>query len=157
MILLTDTREQTPYTFDRWPVSAQTSTLSTGDYSLPGFENKAAIERKSLNDLIGCLMGKNRIRFEKELTRARSYELFSVVVESDLADLATGRYQSKMKPHSAIQTISAFYIRYGIPFLFCGTRSGAEYITYSLLQKYLYEIQKRYQQSIKFNHGVTAS
>jgi len=69
-----------------------------GDYSLPGFEDRAAIERKSLNDLIGCLMGSNRQRFERELARGRHYDLFAVVVEASLADVSQGRYRSDMKP-----------------------------------------------------------
>jgi len=156
MIILQDTREQRPYSFDKWPVDVQAAGLPTGDYSILGFENQIAIERKSLDDLISCLMGKHRERFEKELSRARSYELFAVVIESNLSDVANGQYQSKIKPHAALQSISAFYIRYGVPFLFCGNRSGSEYMVYSLLSKYLYEIQKRYEQSKKHNQEVTA-
>ncbi len=155
MIILTDSREQLPYSFDRWPVQVETAGLQVGDYSLKFWEDKISIERKSLDDLIGCLMGKNRERFEKELSRGRSYELFCIVVESDLSDISRGHYQSNMKPTAALQTIAAFFIRYQVPFLFCGNRAGAEYITYSLLSKYLYEIEKRYQQSKKFNQGVT--
>ena len=139
MIILADTREQLPYTFERWSVSVQTSGLVTGDYSLPGLEDKISIERKSLDDLINCLLGKNRERFEKELTRGRLYELFCIVVESNLTDLAKGFYRSNMKPHAALQTITAFYVRYGTPFLFCSNRSGSEYMVYSLLSKYLRE------------------
>jgi len=69
MIILQDNRENLPYSFERWPVDVNAVTLQTGDYSLPGFTDQAAIERKSLNDLISCLMGGNRIRFEKELAR----------------------------------------------------------------------------------------
>ncbi len=156
MIILTDTREQTPYTFDRWNIEIKAAGLPTGDYSLPGFENQIAIERKSLDDLINCLMGGNRIRFEKELSRARSYELFAVVVESNLSDIANGLYQSSMKPTAALQTLAAFYVRYDVPFLFCGNRSGAEYIVFSLLQKYIQEIEKRFKYSQKFNSEVKA-
>nr|MDA3831832.1 ERCC4 domain-containing protein [Spirochaetales bacterium] len=139
-----DSREQAPYSFSRWPVTIHRAGLSTGDYSLPGFDDKAAIERKSLDDLVGCLMGKNRHRFERELMRGRVLDLFVVAVEADLTDLARGRYRSLMKPQAALQSITAFYIRYGVPFLFCGSRAGGEYMTYSLLSKYDYEIQKRY-------------
>lgn len=149
MVILTDTREQTPYTFQKWPVEIQPAGLTTGDYSILGFDDQVSIERKSLDDLVSCLMGKNRDRFERELARGRSYELFVVVVESNLVDLAHGRYQSRMKPHAAFQTITAFYIRYRVPFLFCGNRAGGEYQTYSLLQKYLYELEKCFKQSKK--------
>lgn len=156
MIILADTREQHPYTFTRWPVDVQTAGLNTGDYSLPGFESQIAIERKTLNDLVSCLMGTNRERFERELAKGRSYELFAVVVESDLADLAKGLYQSNMKPHAAIQTLAAFFVRYRTPFIFAGDRSGGEYIVFSILQKYIQEIEKRFKHSQKFNMEVMA-
>lgn len=147
MIILIDTREQLPFTFARWPVEIQAGALPTGDYSLPGFEDRVAVERKGLDDLIACLMGENRTRFEKELARARRYELFAVVVEAGLQDVSQGRYKSRMKPHAALQTVTAFFIRYGAPFMFCGNRAGAEYMTHSLLSKYLYEIRKRCKQA----------
>jgi ERCC4-type nuclease len=143
--IIIDTREQAPYNFERWQVVTERAGLPTGDYSLPGFTDRAAIERKSLDDLIGCLMGKDRQRFERELSRGRAYDLFAVVVESDLQAVAYGRYKSQMKPEAALQSIAAFYIRYGVPFMFCGSRYGAEYMTYSLLSKYVYEIEKRFQ------------
>ncbi|MDA3918973.1 MAG: hypothetical protein PF690_18675 [Deltaproteobacteria bacterium] len=152
--ILTDTREQAPYLFKRWNIKTQETGLTTGDYSLPGFEDKAAIERKTLDDLIGCLMGKDRERFEKELSRARSFELFAVVVEANLSDIANGQYQSNMKPTAALQTLAAFFIRYRVPFLFCSNRAGGEYQVYSLLQKYIQEIEKRFKQSQKHNQEV---
>jgi len=155
MIILADSREKQPYDFNRWPVEIQEAGLKTGDYSIFGFEDKISIERKSLNDLIGCLKGKDRERFEKELARARSYELFAVIIEADLSDVANGLYQSQMKPTAAIQSITAFHVRYGVPFLFCGNRAGGEYLTFSLLSKYVYEIHKRYEQLQKHNEEVT--
>lgn len=146
MIIITDTREQRPFPFTKWPdVQIQRATLDAGDYSLAGFEDRAAVERKSLDDLVACLMGDNRTRFERELARARRYELFVVVVEAGLQDVARGNYKSQMKPQAALQSVTALFVRYGIPFLFCGNRDGAEYMTFSLINKYLYEIEKRYK------------
>jgi hypothetical protein len=88
-------------------------------------------------------MGKNRERFERELARAGSFERFAVVIEAGLHDVKAGRYRSEMKPHAVLQSVTAFYIRYGIPFLFCGDRAGAEYLTYSILEKFAYEIHAR--------------
>ncbi len=130
-------------------METERAALPTGDYSLPGFEDRAAIERKSIDDLVGCLKSDNRDRFERELARARHYELFAVVVEATLEDVSKGRYRSEMKPHAALQSIFAFQVRYQVPFLFCGSRAGAEYTTYSLLTKYLQEIGKRYQKAVK--------
>lgn len=148
MIILADSREQLAYEFTGYPdVTIETAALSTGDYSLKGCEDRFALERKSLNDLIGCLMD-GRERFEKELARARHLEVFHVVVETSLADVAAGRYTSQMNPHSALQSILAFTIRYKTSFIWAGSRRGGEYVTYHLLAKYLYELEKRFKAAV---------
>jgi DNA excision repair protein ERCC-4 len=149
MKILIDTREQQPFTFTGYDVDPEPATLPVGDYSLPGFEDRAAVERKSLGDLIGCLMGKDRERFERELARGRHYDLFMVVVELSLADVSQGRYRSDMKPQAALQSIITFQVRYRVPFVWAGNRKGAEYITYGLLSKYLREIEERYKRATK--------
>jgi DNA excision repair protein ERCC-4 len=149
MKILVDTREQAPFTFMGFDVDPESATLPVGDYSLPGFTDRVSIERKSLNDLVGCLMGKDRERFERELARGRYYDLFAVVVEASLADVSQGRYRSAMKPHSALQSLITFQIRYRVPFIWCGNRAGAEYMTHGLLTKYLREISERFKQAVK--------
>ncbi|MHA1544605.1 MAG: ERCC4 domain-containing protein [Alphaproteobacteria bacterium] len=138
-------------------MEGETATLPCGDYSLPGFQDKAAVERKSLDDLLSCLMGKNRTRFEKELARARHYDLFAVVIEASMQDVAQGRYRSEMKPHSALQSILAFQVRYGVPFIWAGDRTGAEYVTHGLLSKFLYEIGERYKTATKGQGGTSCA
>jgi ERCC4-type nuclease len=128
--------------------------LPCGDYRLPGFEDRAAIERKSLNYLVGCLKVSNRDRFERELVRGGHYELFTVVVEGSLADVSQDRYKSEMKPHSAMQSIIAFQVRYRVPFLWCGSWAGAEYMTYSLPSKYLREIGEQYKLATQTHENV---
>jgi len=150
MRIIVDSREQTPFSFDRWPdCEVTTGTLPTGDYSLSGLEDKIAIERKSLNDLLGCLTGADRDRFERELARARGLDCFAVVVESGFLELTAKQYRSSMNPHSACQSILAFQVRYGIPFFFAGSRQAAEYVTYSLLSKFLREAETRYKNILK--------
>ncbi|MCG2772494.1 MAG: ERCC4 domain-containing protein [Desulfobacterales bacterium] len=144
-----DTREQQPFTFTGYDVVTGTATLSVGDYSLPGFEDRAAIERKSLDDLIGCLMNSSRARFERELARGRHYDLFAVVVEASLADVSQGRYQSAMKPQAALQSIITFQVRYRTPFIWAGSRKAAEYCTYWTLAKYLRELEERFKTATK--------
>jgi len=146
---LIDSREQLPFSFSKYEVTTEVVTLPVGDYSLPGFTDRVAIERKALEDLVSCLMGSNRERFERELYRGRHYDLFAVVVESTLADVSRGRYRSEMKAHAALQSIIAFQVRYRVPFVWAGNREGAEYITHSLLSKYLREIGERYKQATK--------
>lgn len=149
MKILIDTREQAPFTFQGYDVDPEPATLPVGDYSLVGFEDRAAVERKSLDDLVGCLMGSNRERFERDLARGRHYDLFAVVVEASLADVSLGCYRSAMKPHSALQSIITFMVRHRAPFMFCGNRAGAEYFTFWTLAKYLRELEERYKQATK--------
>jgi len=143
MKILVDNREQQPFTFAGYEAVPEPATLQVGDYSLPGFEDRAAIERKSLEDLIACLMGSNRERFERELARGRHYELFYVMIEASLEDVSKGKYRSAMKPHSALQSIIAFQVRYRVPFMWAGSRKAAEYYTFWTLAKYLRELEER--------------
>jgi DNA excision repair protein ERCC-4 len=145
MRIAIDSREQKPFHFDGYECSTTKAGLQTGDYSVLGFEEVLAVERKSLDDLVQCLMGADRIRFEKELARARSMERFTVVLESSYEDIVKHRYRSRMSPVAVIQSIMAFWIRYGTPFIFAGSRRAAEYITFSLLKKYVEEVEKRWK------------
>lgn len=140
MVIIVDSREQRPFDFAPYSdVVTEKGTLSTGDYSVKGFEHIVAVERKSLNDLVGCLMGANRDRFVRELVRARGLKYFTVVVEANFSDLVEGKYRSKMIPQAAAQSVFAFSVRYNIPFIFAGTPDLGAYMTYSLLGKFLKE------------------
>lgn len=150
MVLLVDSREQRPYPFTRFAdVQTEEATLPVGDYSLPGFEDRVSIERKSLDDLIACLQGANRERFQRELAKLRFYDLAAVVVEASLEDISRGRYRSEMKPHAALQSIFTFQVRYRAHFIFAGGREAAEYVTFSLLSKFREEIRKRFDRAFK--------
>ncbi len=139
--ILIDSREQRPYEFQ---VPSKVEALPTGDYSLEGLELSIAVERKELNDLIGCLTT-DRGRFEKELLRGRALDFFCLVIESSLSDIAKGHYRSKMNPAAAVQSLMAFSIRYRLPIFFCETRNHAQRITESLLLKYAREVEKKYK------------
>jgi len=157
MKIIIDTREQAPFAFEGKECEVVTGTLTTGDYSLVGLEDKVALERKSLSDLVGCLSSSGRERFERELTRARGLYFFGVVIEAGFTELTgelTGKqYRSAMNPHAAAQSILAFQVRYGTPFIWAGSRRAAEYITFSFLSKYLREAQKRLEAIVKAHGG----
>lgn len=137
MRVIIDTREQQPFTFAGHPdIATQPGALMCGDYSLAGFEERCAIERKSLQDLAQCL-GRERERFRHELLRARGYDCFVVVVEASLLDLAQGRYRGALNPKAACHSVAAFTARLGIHFHFCGTRAAAESMTVALLRQYM--------------------
>ena len=145
MTILVDTREQRPFNFehDLYDVQIQPGTLSAGDYSLAGLQDKVAVERKSLPDLVGCL-GRERERFERELQRGAALDAFAVVVEASWADLAGGNFRSQLNPHAACQSTLAFMARYRTPFLFAGSRPAAEYATWGVLRQFLEGARKRW-------------
>jgi len=136
-----DSREQYPYKFEN---PSEVGALSCGDYSIVGLENYISIERKELNDLIGCLTA-DRERFEKELCKAQALDYFALVIEASLSDLANGHYRSQMGSKSTVQSLLAFSIRYRLPIWFCESRKYGQRITESLLCKYAREIEKKFE------------
>lgn len=148
MTIIADTREVNPWCFDPKfaladkgkyynNVTVVREKLPTGDYSLSGYEDKIAIERKgSLTELVGNLTS-GRERFERELARSLSFSYFYVVIESDFSKLMTKCYRSQMDAHAAVQSVAALSQRYNVPFLFAGNRMAAEYLTWSLLYQFL--------------------
>jgi len=155
MKIIRDSREQLPFRFEKYECDVVTETITTGDYSLSGLTDRVAVERKSLDDLLGCLTGDGRERFERELARARGLDAFCVVVEASFQDMAEGRYRSRMKPHAALQSVLAFQVRHGCPFIWAGTRAGAEYAAFHFLRHYLREAQERLKAVVKA-HGDAA-
>ncbi len=154
MKIIIDSREQAPFAFQHEKYAgtvAEVGALDTGDYSLAGLTDRVAVERKSLPDLVACL-GRERARFARELQRASALDAFAVVVEASWAELAGGQYRSQLNPHSACQSILAFTARYRIPFMFAGSRAGAEYVAWGFLRQYLESARKRWGSIVKA-HG----
>ena len=146
MKIIVDTREQCPFSFqhERMASTTEPGTLAVGDYSLAGLEDRVAVERKSLPDLVMCL-GRERERFERELARGGALDAFAVVCESSWLELSRGEYRSRLNPHAACQSVLAFAGRYRVPFLFAGSRSAAEYMTWGFLRQYLEGARKRWK------------
>lgn len=159
MKILIDSREQAPFAFEHEKYAgtvAEVGALDTGDYSLVGLTDRVAVERKSLPDLVACL-GRERERFERELQRAAALDAFAVVVEASWAELAGGQYRSQLNPHSACQSVLAFTARYRVPFIFAGSRAGAEYACHGFLKQYLESARKRWKSIVKAHGGEDAA
>lgn len=156
MTVVVDSREQVPFSFahERYEARTKLGALTVGDYSLAELEDKVAVERKSLPDLVLCL-GRERERFERELQRGAALDAFAVVVEASWAELAGGQYRSQLNPHSACQSVLAFMSRYRVPFIFAGSRSAAEYACWGFLRQYLEGARKRWK-AIAKAHGDAA-
>jgi ERCC4-type nuclease len=140
MIILIDTREQTPYAFG--DVDICRGTLQTGDYSLLDLGDAVAVERKTIDDLIGCLT-QDRERFKQCLQRGKGLDYFALVIEASLSDLLAGDYWSQMYPNAAVQSLLAFSVRYRLPIFFAENRELGQLVTESLLEKYARMLKRR--------------
>ena len=144
--VLIDTREQAPWLFkglevDQKPetqliVQYQKATLKTGDYSLEGFQDEFAIERKSLEDAFQTF-GRGRDRFERELERMSDLKFACVIVEADwTAVFLDPPKHSKLKPKTVSRSIIAWSQRYGVHFWLMPTRRMAEQAAYRMLSRW---------------------
>lgn len=127
--IVIDTREQAPYEFER----SVRGTLKAGDYSLVGFETRAAIERKSLSDAFGSIGG-NRDRFEREWQLLSKLDYAAVVIESSFKQfLEAPPTHSRMNPKVALLSYLAWHVKYGVPVFFAEDRRHAARLVWRLL------------------------
>lgn len=120
-----DTREQAP--FDLAPLKQISGTLPTGDYSIVGLEHVVAVERKSLQDLIGCI-GKGRERFEREIQRLMAYPVRALVVEANWSNIELKQYRGQVNPNAALGSIYGWMAK-GLPVYMAGDRNRAQEFT----------------------------
>lgn len=136
--IIQDTREQKPWPFPAEEFEVTVAKLSAGDYSIAGLEDEFAIERKSLGDLVGTLIG-GWIRFRKELNRLAGYRFAAIVVEADISDVHDHRYESETKPASVLGRINSIMIDYAIPTMFLGHRDKCAPAVAQLITHYYRE------------------
>ena len=124
--VLVDDREKHPWNL---PYRTEKKRLSTGDYTIEGFENIIAIEKKSgLIELLNDLANGYRPTFERFLKRLSEYPVKCIVVEDTLSNLSIDRalehikYKSKGRARLTAKTIyywvSEISCKYGIPIVF---------------------------------------
>lgn len=134
--IIVDTREQNPL----WTTDAIQQKLDVGDYSIEGYHDKIAIERKSLPDLYGTL-GKGHKRFKKELERARQLEYFAIVTEGSYTSAYLkefdGAHHTKMRGYVITQIKFTLHVKYGINIFFCNGRIEAKRVIKDIFKAYL--------------------
>jgi len=108
-ILVVDTREQTPLfvTARPWIVYKK---LDQGDYSILGFEDMIAIERKSITDLLNVI-GRGRARFEKEIERLKDYWWKGLLIEGTEKDVYDVSRYSSVHPNTRYHSLASWEIR----------------------------------------------
>ena len=124
VVVITDTRERQPYGFDPGRVTTVRRALRSGDYSLEGFEERVAVERKTLDDFAQSLI-RARERFLAEMRRLESFDAACVVVEGSLRDLMEGKAATGAHPSSLLGAALSLIVDHGIPVFFCSDRQAA--------------------------------
>ncbi len=133
MIVIADTREQQPWTFEGQGIQTLRQKLDTGDYSLPGLEHRVCIERKSLNDWTGTVM-KSRGRFYRELERMRAFQFRCVIIEAGVREVMAGKYTSEVRPSSVLGFIAEITVAQSVPVYLAGTRAEAQILAGAFLK-----------------------
>ena len=140
MTLILDTREPDPHPWpNHWEgVTVVRGTLACGDVCLSGNAD-VAVERKTPEDLIGCLAGE-RERFERELRRATHLHSFAVVVSGSLDDVLLRR--RGLHVNAILGTLAAWSRRYRHPFIFAGNDALAAGFTLRFLTQPVREAKR---------------
>ena len=133
--IIVDSREQRPYKFDGAVVKA----LKTGDYSIEGYEDQIAIERKGFDDLFGCLTS-SLPRFRKQLQRLGQVPYSAVLLDTTVSALLMGHPICRLPGDKALSSVLALSLQYGVQFHFCDRR-GAEYCS-ALLHLFLKRVRR---------------
>ena len=133
--IVVDTREQEPLGFHPERAAVVRRALPAGDYSLEGMEQRVAVERKTLDDLVQTVI-RERERFRRELQLLAGYEAACVVVEADLSDILAKRYRAGAHPNSVLGAVTSIILDYGVPVFFCGDRPCSRQFTEAYLLRF---------------------
>lgn len=175
--ILVDTAEQAPYHFQQIHADADKGGRllvvtpgvnlvrqclgrhpdSLGDYSIAGFVGRCHVERKSMEDAHGTILGfttkagsnqasrafDRRERFEQELANLANVECAAVVVECSLGELLKQAPEHDLGKKTGLcnrkilaRSINAWIQDYGVPWLFCDDRRMAEVMTFRFLERF---------------------
>lgn len=131
IVITTDTREQLFLDFTKFRgVSSVRGTLKTGDYSIQGYDDTICFERKSVQDLVGTLIGGHE-RFLREMERMRSFKAKYILIEHtpDILYNYCAKHGWQRKFNTIIQSLLAYACHYQCRVRFCKDREDmAEYI-----------------------------
>ena len=146
--VLVDCREKLPYTFrgiradakdDRRLIEIATEwqTLETGDYTICGYEQRIAVERKSCDDCFSTF-GKGRERFRKELRRLAAFESATVIIEAGWGEILNHPPDwCKLPPKIVYRSIIAWQQQFPAIHWWCVPgRRLAEITTFRILNRY---------------------
>lgn len=131
--ILIDSREQIPFFVGGLYIGesyckphTKRTCLKTGDYSIEGYSDIIAIERKSRADFWQSITHERK-RFESEIIRLSEFKHKCVIIEGDFDScISAKKYGRKISPLAISATVASWQVRYNIPFYFLRGRKEAE-------------------------------
>ncbi|TWT30687.1 hypothetical protein [Blastopirellula retiformator] len=194
--ILIDSAEQAPFSFQgmtadsnrgyrpiviNWGQNLRRECLgrypdSRGDYSVEGLEQLVGVERKSMEDIQGTILGfektdrgvvvdtGRRERFEQELSNLAALPFACVIVEANLDAVVTNVPEWGSKPPEVngkilFRSILSFQNTYRVPWFFCGCRRLAEITAFRFLDRAVRKIkeqQARERKAARMARNVSA-
>ncbi len=134
--VIKDSREQKGWTFnvhtpDHRPPRCEGTiidTLQTGDYSLVGYTDILAIERKfSFSELWGNYSSKKRPAFEEEMERMSQIKHSYIIIESlftpDIMELSPPQFSKGVPGKSLVRWLMYLSVKYGVHIIPAGACS----------------------------------
>jgi hypothetical protein len=154
--ILIDSQEKLPFTFagltadskdDSRPIIVPTKRQSLGpshgDYSIDGHEGQVHIDRKSVDDCIGTVLGwgDRRDQFQRTLQYLGGCQVSAIVVEGSFGACIKECRETKGKTKAENQRtfhrqVLAWQQDFAVPWIFCDTTRFAEKTTFQILRRY---------------------
>ncbi len=147
--VIVDTREQQPWSFTKYATASR--KLDTGDYSIEGFEDILAIERKkSINEVANNIV---ESRFVDVIERMSNYKYAYFLLEFNIGDVLDYPIGSslprkmwnkiRIKPAFIMKHILEWQLKYNIQVFFCGSSDNAARTAEYIMKKIFYmEVNK---------------
>lgn len=128
-VVLVDTREKEPFPLlvnhPNWIGGERRVALKAGDYTVEGMESVLSLERKSLADLVACIVT-YRKRFLASCGRLARLRWKALLVEATLEDIKAGcesfGIPSEVHPNAICGTLDAIEAKFGIPVIYASTQ-----------------------------------
>lgn len=145
MIVLRDTREKQPWTFEWYPdCEIKVATVKVGDYTLEEYEHILAVERKRSTGELAMNFGRKKKQFIAELERMQYVKFRYVVCEFPKERLDEFPKNSgipykdwkylRINGGYIRKCIEDFSEKYNVTFLFCQNPYVAQDEVYNLFQ-----------------------
>ena len=133
MVIVQDTREQLPL-FTRLPkgLTMCSQTLVVGDYSIQGFTNKIACERKQISDLIPYCTS-DHVATKIKMEKLSKLEWAGLIIEARESDVYRPYLHSNASPESIRQALASFSVKHRVH-VYIGDR---EHITRWMLDRFI--------------------